>query len=223
MQDLYAIFDLDGTLLDTLQDLAAAGNHTLSAMGLPTHHYQAYKQFVGNGVPTLVQRMLPEKNRGESTLALAQSLFEKYYTAHMRDLTAPYPGIVEMLANLKAAGVQMAVLSNKPDALARPIVEDYFPGIFPWVMGLAEGFEAKPHPGSALYLLRQMGAAPTQTLYVGDSNVDMQTAAAAGLRSCGVLWGFRTREELLAAGANLLAENAAELEQLILAGPASGA
>ena len=212
------IFDLDGTLLDTLQDLAAAGNHTLSALGLPTHPTEAYRAMVGNGIANLVKRMLPEAHRGESTFTLARSMFESYYSKHVKDLTLPYPGIETMLRALKSAGVQMGVASNKADAFTQAMVADYFPKRFGAVAGLRDDFMPKPDPGILLWLMQSLRALPAATLYVGDSDVDMRTAMNAGLAACGVLWGFRDRPELEQNGARYIAEDVPALQKIILEG-----
>lgn len=208
-----AIFDLDGTLLDTLRDLAEAGNHALREQGLPAYGAEEYKTMVGKGIPYLIARM----TRGQPTRteAAVTRSFQAYYTAHMADYTAPYPGVVEMLGRLREKGLRMAVLSNKADEFVGPIVGKYFPKLFDFALGLKEGFPAKPDPASALYLVGQLGAEAERTLYIGDSDVDMLTAKAAGLPSCGVLWGFRGREELIAAGAGRVAGSALELEDIL--------
>lgn len=210
------LFDLDGTLLDTLQDLAEAGNHTLSVMGFPRHPIAAYQQMVGNGIPKLVWRMLPEQNRQESTLELAYSLFQRHYQAHMLDNTAPYPGILDTLQRLKEAGYPLGVSSNKADTYTQKIVSTFFPNTFCSVAGLTPPFPAKPDPTLALHQMAQMGGTPGTTLYIGDSDVDMFTARNAGFVGCGVLWGFRSGRELLQAGADLIAETPAELIEHIL-------
>lgn len=214
-----AVFDLDGTLLDTLQDLAAAGNHALSAMGLPTHPTEAYKQMVGHGVEMLIRSMLPEASRKKATEELALCIFEKYYRAHMNDLTAPYPGIVQMLGQLREDGVRLAVLSNKADGFVQEIVQQHFPDTFDIVMGLQEGIPAKPDPTSLLQVLRQMDVVAEDTLYCGDSDIDIYTGANAAVPTCGVLWGFRSEEELRGAGATLLVADAAQLEEMLLSTP----
>ncbi len=210
------LFDLDGTLLDTLADLANAGNHTLEVMGLPTHPPERYRRMVGNGIPTLVERMLPEANRGKSTRALALNLFHRYYDAHKTDFTAPYPGIAQLLARLKEAGVRLGVVSNKDDALVREVIGQYFPAVFDAAAGRREGLAPKPDPSLVNEMRAGFACAPEQTLYVGDSDVDVYTAHNAGLRCCGALWGFRGREELAAAGADFLASSPQEIGDLVL-------
>lgn len=211
------IFDLDGTLLDTLQDLASACNHTLEALGLPTHPVDAYRKMVGSGIPKLIERMLPPEEREGMNFTLARSMFESYYAQHMRDLTQPYPGIKELLAKLSAAGVVMGVASNKKDDFTKEMVKDYFPKTFRAVVGLRDDMMPKPDPAVVHWLLKEMAAAPDATLYVGDSDVDMHTAIHAQLHPCGVLWGFRDRDELFVGGARYLVESPAQLERLILA------
>lgn len=224
------IFDLDGTLLNTLGDLAAAGNAVLAARGLRTYPQEAYKLMVGNGIPRLIRRMLTgtnalcaEEAEKGSAAKLPQGLepavlqeFMDYYEAHKEDTTAPYPGIVEMLERLTAAGVKLAVVSNKADQPARELTRRYFGPVFASVVGLKEGGRAKPDPASTLEAVRQLSLPKDEILYVGDSDVDMLTAHNAGLRSCGVLWGFRSADELKRAGACDLVSSAAELERLIL-------
>lgn len=210
------LFDLDGTLLDTLTDLSDAGNRLCARRGWPQHDRQAYRYFVGNGIPKLIERIAPPQARTPEILADALADFKQDYGAHMRDATAPYPGIPELLARLRADGVQMAVFSNKADALAREVTADYFGAdCFALVRGQMTGVPPKPAAAGTNALLRALHADPAAALYVGDSNVDVETAHNAGLPCCGVLWGFRTRAELAEAGAEYLAENSAELYRVI--------
>ena len=209
------IFDLDGTLLNTIDDLAAAGNYTLAQMGLPQHTTQEFMRFIGNGIPKLIRRMLPS-DADEAAFQRAAALFDAYYSLHKQDATAPYPGIPPLLEHLRTAGVRMAVLSNKAHHLTVPIIRHYFGDVFDAVQGLEDGIPAKPAPAGANRLLEKLVLSPEEVLYVGDSDTDMRTAAAAGLTGCGVLWGFRSRETLLNGGAKLLVGDAAALEQLIL-------
>lgn len=210
------LFDLDGTLLDTLQDLANAGNHTLSCLGLPEHPTEAYKKMVGNGIPKLIERMLPENNRGEATQEIANKLFFKYYEKHLDDFTKPYPGIIKLLNILKENKIKMGVITNKAEEFAKEIVEKYFPESFTVVIGTSEKFVPKPDPSGVQFAVRYLQAEGRETLYCGDSNVDIQTAKAAQLASCGVLWGFRGEEELRKEGATFIAENIEQLKNIIL-------
>ena len=211
------MFDLDGTLLNTLDDLADAGNRVCAARGWPQHTVEEYKYFVGNGIPKLVERFSPPQARTPDQLADTLAAFQADYGAHLRDKTAPYPGMPALLARLKAAGVQLAVFSNKADPLARQVVADYFDAsLFDAVRGALPGVPTKPAPQGTLALMQAIGADPAATLYVGDSNVDVDTAHNAGLPCCGVLWGFRTRQELTDAGAEHLAANAEELWNVIV-------
>lgn len=212
------IFDLDGTLLNTIDDLAAAGNYTLAQLGLPPHTVQEFMGFVGNGIPNLLHRMLPP-DADEATFRQAAVLFDAYYSHHKEDVTAPYPGIPPLLTHLHDAGVRMAVLSNKAHHLTVPIIRHYFGEMFDAVQGLEDGIAAKPDPSGVDRLLKVLALPREAVLYVGDSDTDMRTAAAAGLTGCGVLWGFRSKETLLAGGATHLAETPAALEELILYPP----
>ena len=190
------IFDLDGTLLNTIDDLADAGNWVCAQRGWPEHTVEEYKRMVGNGIPKLVERFAPEQARDQATLKEALAQFSARYNAHKEDKTAAYPGMVDLIARLKAAGVNMAVLTNKADPMARPVVEAYYPGLFPTVQGALPGMPTKPDPTLLHKLMERMNATRENTLFVGDSNVDIQTAKNGGLTSCGVLWGFRSRQEL---------------------------
>ena len=214
----YVIFDLDGTLLDTLEDLAAATNWVCERHGWPAHPVEAYKNFVGNGAPKLLERVAPPDV--ELTPQLREQLLEEFtarYTSHKEDKTTVYAGMPQTLARLKEAGVSMAVLTNKPDGAAGPIVERYYPGVFSVVQGALPGLPTKPDPTLLCRLMERMGAVTEKTLFVGDSNVDIQTAKNGGLTGCGVLWGFRTRRELETEGADYIVDDPAQLTELILA------
>ncbi|MCI8632190.1 MAG: HAD family hydrolase [Lachnospiraceae bacterium] len=223
------IFDLDGTLLDTLEDLSAAGNAVLQRHGLAAYPKEAYRLMVGNGIPRLVRRMLTgtdarsgEKREQEAAAMLPAGLeeaalsdFMAYYAAHKQDHTRPYPGIKELLMRLQAEGVRLAVVSNKADSAVKELAQQYFGAAFTSAVGLKEGGRAKPDPASTLEAVKRLALPKEQILYVGDSDVDMQTAYNAGLAGCGVLWGFRTEEELKKAGARYLAPDAQALYEII--------
>ncbi len=210
------IFDLDGTLLNTLTDLANAGNHTLEVLGFPSHSVDSYRYMVGNGIPKLIERMLPEGQKGPATQQTALSIFLHYYEVHKEDTTAPYPNIVPMLQQLKAAGLKLGIVSNKEDSLSRQVAAHYFPNLFDAVAGHVLGTPTKPDPTHVNQLIAQFGLSPSQVLYVGDSNVDIQTAHNAHVDGCGVLWGFRTEEELRAQGAEYLVHTPQQLASLVL-------
>lgn len=206
------IFDLDGTLLDTIADLAAATNFALRAYNHPVHEVDKYRYFVGDGVRKLVERALPEDARSPIHIDEVLGYFRQYYMRHCEDLTAPYPGIVELLSELQDAGVKLAVASNKFQIGTESLVKRFFPNInFVAVLGQREGVPVKPNPQIIFDIIQLAGVTKEQTLYVGDSGVDMQTAVAAGVDSVGVLWGFRTADELLQNGAGSLASTPREI------------
>lgn len=209
------IFDLDGTILNTLDDLADAGNHALSEFGYPIHDTQKYRYFVGNGIPKLVERILPI-----GTFANAyEQVYERfcsYYGEHKYDKTRPYEGMTQMLTNLREKGIKLAVVTNKAHVFAREMVERYFGNLFDDVFGSIEGFPKKPDPYWVNEALKKIGVAPENAVYVGDSSVDMLTAKAAAVFSCGVLWGFRERDELVQNGACAVASDCVELKKIIL-------
>lgn len=211
------IFDLDGTLLNTIQDLADAGNFVCAQRGWPLHSTEEYKKLVGNGIPRLVWRFTPPPFRkGDSPDPAVLQAFLDRYAAHMQDHTGPYPGIPQLLKKLKDAHVQLAVLSNKQDALSKEVVAHYFPGQFDLVRGGRADTPAKPDPTGVFQVLKELSADPAHTLFVGDSDVDILTANHAGLAGCGVLWGFRDEAELTGAGAVHIADTPETLAQLIL-------
>lgn len=210
------IFDLDGTLLDTIADLAAAGNRVCRANGWQEYPVEVFKTMVGHGIANLVKQFSPEEARDPERLARTLAEFIADYGAHCVDETVPYPGIAAMLERLKAKGLQLAVYSNKADELTCRIIDHWFPDTFALVRGKVEGVPVKPDPAGIRGVLELLGADPESTLFVGDSNVDIQTGHNGGLRACGVSWGFRSRDSLVEAGADLLADTAEELERIIL-------
>ncbi len=200
------IFDLDGTLLDTVGDLAAACNHILAEAGYPQHPEEAYRRFVGNGIGKLIERAVPENARTPRHLEELRASFVDRYTANIDRRTRPYDGIPELLAGLRLRGVKLAVASNKFQEGTAALVERFFPEIpFVAVLGQRKGFPAKPDPAVVNEIMEAAGAAREQTLYIGDSDVDMITARNAGVGSVGVVWGFRGEKELAASGAGHIA------------------
>ena len=191
------IFDLDGTLLDTIADLAESANHALKQMGYPTRDVETIRTFVGNGVNKLLFRALPDEEKTEENMMRMRTHFVPYYDAHNADLSAPYPGIVTLLEELQAKGLRMAVASNKYQEATAKLVKHYFPMIdFVEVLGQREGINVKPDPTIVFDILKKAGVSKEETLYVDDSGVDMQTAINAGVDAIGVTWGFRPRTEL---------------------------
>ena len=211
------LFDLDGTLLDTLEDLATAANRVLMAMALPPHPVAAYRTFVGEGLSTLVERILPATERTPERVAEAMHHFETVYATTWHERSAPYPGIADMLDLLASHGIRLSILSNKPDAFTRLCVHRLLANWrFDPLLGQRPGVPKKPDPAAALEIASLLGLQAAEILYVGDSGVDMQTARAAGMDAIGVLWGFRGAEELLAAGACRLIAHPGELPPVVL-------
>lgn len=211
------LFDLDGTLINSIDDLADSTNYALQQCGLPLHTVDEYKYFVGNSVDPLIRRALPEEEKENQELFdRVKKIYLSYYAAHSKDKTRPYPGISDLLSRCNKAGVLVAVVSNKPDDITADVVRYYFPQIhFAATMGPKEGIPKKPDPAGVREVLRITGIALDDALYVGDTWVDMQTAQNSGVQSCGVLWGFRTRQELVENHADFIAANAAELAEII--------
>ncbi|MEN8198934.1 MAG: HAD family hydrolase [Thermodesulfobacteriota bacterium] len=192
------VFDLDGTLLDTLQDLADAANATLSHYGFPVHPVDSYRYFVGDGLKTLTRRIIPDSSASDEDLNKYMKKFAEIYSRNWNKNSAPYPGVEEMISSLRDAGLQLAVLSNKPHAFTKICVESYFPDDpFVFVFGQRDGVAKKPDPAGALEIAEKMGLNPGEILYVGDTATDMQTGNSAGMRTIGVEWGFRERAELV--------------------------
>lgn len=206
------IFDLDGTLLNTLTTIAYYGNKSLNAVGLPSVPEERYRYLVGNGAKVLVERMLCEVGADKD---LFEDVYRDYTEAYERKplyLTTPYDGIVDLLAGLKSRGVLTAVLSNKPHVPTCAIAEALFkPQTFARVYGQREGVPIKPDPTALLGILDELGVLPEECLYIGDTATDMKTGRVAGIKTVGVLWGFRDREELLEHGADILLEHPMQL------------
>ena len=210
------LFDLDGTLLNTLDDLADSMNASLKRFGFPPNPVETYRYLVGDGLVNLVSRALPADHRDETTVDEVIRAQWEEYNRNWANKTHPYEGIPELLDDLQARGIIMCILSNKPDDFTRMIVQRFLPNWkFAAVRGQREDTPIKPDPAGANEIALQIGAKNAEFLYVGDSNTDMRTAKAAGMFAVGVLWGFRPKEELISAGAKALLARPADLLNLL--------
>ena len=216
MMNKLAVFDLDGTLLDTIGDLAEACNHMLGLRGLSSHTCEEYRKMVGNGILRLVERALPEYLRTPEYVAEARRDFVAYYIDHIDRHTHPYEGIREVLHSLQNGGWVLAVASNKFDAGTKKLIANIFPEItFKAIYGNREGFPLKPDAALLELIMKECEATVESTFMVGDSGVDIQTAKAAGVCSVGCSWGFRPRTELEENGADFIVNKPAELLQIL--------
>jgi len=210
------VFDLDGTLLNTIADLASAANYALAKLGFAPHMEENYYQFVGNGIMKLFERALPEGSRTADNIQKMRALFVPYYNVHKMDKTQPYDGILPLLQELTRRHVKLAVASNKYQAATEQLISHYFAGIpFVSVYGQREGFPAKPDPLLVRQIMHEAQVNAEETLYVGDSDVDMQTAKNAGVDACAVLWGFRSEKELKACQPRFVAKKPADILQIL--------
>lgn len=209
-----AIFDMDGTILETLEDMCASVNVTMDHVGYPRRTMDEVRRFVGNGAAKLIERCMPA-GAEDPRYPAALEFYRAYYDAHAQIKTGPYPGIPELLNQLSREGVRLAVVSNKPDEAVRALTERYFPSVFPVAIGNRDGWATKPAPDSVYEAMRLLGARRESTVYVGDSDVDVDTARNAGLDSVIVTWGFRDEDFLRAHGAQHLAHNTDELYEML--------
>lgn len=213
----YVIFDLDGTLLKTIDDLANATNYALRTLGYPTHGLWVYPSMVGNGVTRLIERALPDEARTEKIINDALAAFKEYYNEHCCDTTVPYPGIPELLAQLTNEGVNLAVASNKYQEAVTKIIAHHFPDAnFRAILGNEPGFPRKPDPSIVFKALSMCPTPKADTLYVGDSGIDIETARRACVESVGVTWGFRSIHELKEACADHIVATPSQIADLVL-------
>lgn len=211
------IFDLDGTLLDTLEDIADSCNHALNECGFPSRTLDEYRRFVGRGIMNLFRSALPEGHKDEDTVLRVRDAFVPYYNIHKDDKTRPYPGTEELLDALTENGIMLAVASNKYQEATEELVRKHFSRYdFPCILGQREGKPIKPDSGIILEAMERCGAEPDEVVYCGDSDVDMQTGINAGVKTIGVTWGFRTREELAAYHPMLIADEQAQIKNKVL-------
>lgn len=206
------IFDLDGTLLNTLDDLADSTNYALSKFGYPTRTIEEVRQFVGNGVAKLIERAIPE-GKNNPNFEKCLSIFKENYAQNMYNKTAPYNGIIEMLSNLKSKGIKIAVVSNKFDLAVKELCKKYFEGFIDFAAGEneAQGIKKKPAPDTVISVLNEFNFAPKDAVYVGDSDVDIMTAKNSKMPCISVTWGFRDKKFLLENGATILINAPSEI------------
>lgn len=210
------VFDLDGTLVNSLVDLAVAVNKGLEKANLPTHKVESYKQFVGNGRDKLIDRAMGSSCTDRELRSIVKSTFDTYYSAHCNDNTDAYSGCAQMLSELKEMDVMTAVLSNKPDEFVSEILSKVYPShSFTLAWGRKPEFSEKPDPQSLNAMLTALNVEKSECLYIGDSNVDVFTAQNAGVDMLGVDWGFRGRDELLSAGAKIVVSTADEITEYV--------
>jgi len=211
------IFDLDGTLLDTVADLAASTNYALNLCGFPTHESHAYNFFIGNGINKLFERVLPEGEKTEKNIFQIRQHFLEYYEIHNAELTVPYPGIIELLHNLQNAGIKLAVASNKYQKGTEKLIKHFFPDIeFAAVLGQREEIPTKPDPTIIYDILAVLKVEKLNVLYTGDSGVDMLTAQNSGIEAIGVTWGFRPRSEIEEYSPKYIVDNPSEILSIAL-------
>lgn len=209
------LFDLDGTICNSLGDLAAAVNYTLTKLGFKTHEVDAYKYFVGNGIPKMLERALPEGHKTPEDVEKAKAIFMPYYKEHSSDLTVKYDGIEELLVELKKRELKIAVCTNKAEPMAKIVVESLYGDVFDEIFGQREGIPTKPDPTLAKLLMKELGVEPEECVFLGDSGVDVKTAVNSGAVAVGELWGYREIEELNENGAEFIIEKPMELLNLI--------
>ena len=207
------LFDLDGTLVNSLFDLGASTNYALKKMGFPTHETEKFKIFVGDGMAKLIERALPEDKRDRETIKTTLSIFMEHYRAHYADKTVPYNGISELLDALK--GYKKAVISNKADEMVIPLTKKLLGDRFDIVCGKREGYPTKPDPTLTLEIIEKLGVAPDECIFVGDSGMDMAVAKNSGCVAVGVTWGFRERAELTENGADYIVSQALEILHIL--------
>ncbi|MHC4122810.1 MAG: HAD family hydrolase [Planctomycetota bacterium] len=210
------LFDLDGTLLDTLADIANATNFALSELGFPTHPVDSFRYFVGDGIEQKAKRVLPKDCSQPQVLQKVMKLSEHFYRRHWADNTKPYPGIPELLSELRNRNIPMAILSNKPDEFTQLTANKLLAkGSFDIICGIKDGAVRKPDPATAIQIAEKLNIPPRQFIYLGDTDTDMATAVAAGMYPVGALWGFRTADELKSNGAKALLERPQQLLELL--------
>ncbi|MBO9583334.1 MAG: HAD family hydrolase [Flavobacterium sp.] len=209
------IFDLDGTLVNSLEDISDAMNKVLQGLNFPTHTYDTYQYFIGSGLRNLVSKALPASNNSDEQIEICFECMINEYREICTLKTKPYDGIVELLENLTSQNIKMAVFSNKADELTKKIASEIFPNHFDTAIGLSTEALKKPNPFEALAIGKKWNLKPEEILFVGDSDIDMQTAVNANMFPVGVTWGYRTEKELKNSGAKLVVNTASELIEIL--------
>ena len=209
------IFDLDGTLVNSLEDISDAMNIVLKDLNYPTHTYDTYQYFIGSGLRNLVSKALPVSNNSDEQIQICFESMINEYRKICTLKTKPYEGIVELLHNLTSQNIKLAVFSNTADELTKKIASEIFPDYFDTAVGLSTEALKKPNPFEAIEIGKIWNLKPEEILFVGDSDIDMQTAINANMLPVGVSWGYRTKDELLASGAKLVINNASELIEIL--------
>lgn len=209
------LFDLDGTLADSLTDLANGVNYALKLKGFPTHPTEAFKYFVGDGIPKMIERALPEDKRDYATVNEIKSIFLPYYGLHYADNTYAYNGMPQVVNTLKSNGFIVAVITNKDQSMADKVVTSLYGNVFDLIFGKREGIPSKPDPTAALTAMKELSVAPEECVFIGDSGMDVATAVNSGAVPVGELWGFRKADELSANGAKYIISEPHELLELI--------
>lgn len=209
------LFDLDGTLADSLIDLADGVNRAIASKGFPTHDVEAFKYFVGDGIPKMIERALPKSNRDADTVNEIKDIFLPYYAIHYADNTYAYKGMPELVNALKEKGFIVAVVTNKEQNMANEVVKSLYGDVFDLIFGKRDGIPAKPDPTAALMAMEELGVTPEECVFIGDSGMDVATAVNSGAVPVGELWGFRKEDELLANGAKYIISKPQELLDII--------
>ncbi|HKO77843.1 MAG TPA: HAD family hydrolase [Flavobacterium sp.] len=209
------IFDLDGTLVNSLEDIADAMNTVLQNLNYPTHNYEAYQYFIGSGLRNLVSKALPEAHNDEKSIDSCYQLMIEEYSDNCTSKTKPYDGIIELLDHLISNNIKLSVFSNKSDELTKRITTTLFPNYFDPIVGLSVEELKKPNPSEAIAISKSLGLKTEEIIFVGDSGIDMQTATNANMFAVGVFWGYRPKEELIAEGAKHVLSNPLDLNQIL--------
>lgn len=209
-------FDLDGTLVNSLEDLASCVNYVLKQKGYPTHKTECYKLFAGDGILKMIERAAPSELSDSPIILELKEMFMQYYAEHYADNTTAYEGLIDLVESLKKKGIKLAVVTNKAQEMAQKVVEKLFGNSFDYILGLREGIPAKPDPTGIFMAMKELSVEPSECAFVGDTGMDVAGGVNAGAYPIGVLWGFREKDELVKFGAKEFASTAEELLNIII-------